>query len=139
MLYSIPYASGTLWHRSCNSLETGSRMPSSLPGSFRPPSPVNSAVADSSHAPRREERIMQKFRKMMRRTEAGFTLIEMLIVVLIVGVLAAVAAPVYFGYVKDAKAAEGKSVVGSVWTALQATAQQSCGVTQVITGAYPRS
>jgi prepilin-type N-terminal cleavage/methylation domain-containing protein len=83
--------------------------------------------------------MMRKFWKMMRRSEAGFTLIEMLIVVLLVGILAAVAAPVYFGYTKDAKTAEGKSLVGSVWSAWQAAAQQSCGVAQVIKTAYPRA
>ena len=78
-------------------------------------------------------------RKMFRKAEAGFTLIEMLIVVLIVGILAAVAAPVYFGYTKDAKTAEGKALVGSVWTSLQAAAQFNCGVAQTITAAYPKA
>ncbi len=82
---------------------------------------------------------MKRLRKMVRRSEAGFTLIEMLIVVLIVGILAAVAAPVYFGYTKDAKIAEGKALVGSVWTGLQAAAQLNCGVAQTVTAAYPKA
>ena len=64
-------------------------------------------------------------RKMFRKTEAGFTLIEMLIVVLIVGVLAAAAAPIYLGYVKDAKYADAKALAGSALTALQACRQLS--------------
>ena len=55
--------------------------------------------------------------------EAGFTLIELLIVVLIVGVLAAVGVPLYLGYVRDARLAEGKALLGSVITAAQACAQ----------------
>jgi len=55
--------------------------------------------------------------------EAGFTLIELLIVVLIVGVLAAVGVPLYLGYVRDARLAEGKALIGSVITAAQACAQ----------------
>ena len=59
--------------------------------------------------------------------ESGFTLIELLIVILIIGILAAVAGPLYIGYTKDAKLAEAKSLTGSVWTTLQALAQQNCG------------
>ena len=66
---------------------------------------------------------MKHLRKMLRGSEAGFTLIEMLIVVLIVGVLAGIAAPIYYGYVKDAKTAGAKALAGSVFTALQACAQ----------------
>jgi type IV pilus assembly protein PilA len=59
--------------------------------------------------------------------EQGFTLIELLIVILIVGILAAVATPLYLGYVKDAKTAEAKAVVGSLWTAVQSEALAACG------------
>jgi prepilin-type N-terminal cleavage/methylation domain-containing protein len=53
----------------------------------------------------------------------GFTLVELLIVILIVGILAAVAVPLYLGYTKDAKTAEGKALAGSALTALQGCVQ----------------
>ncbi len=71
--------------------------------------------------------------------EAGFTLIELLIVILIIGILAAVAGPLYIGYTKDAKLGEAKALAGSVWTTLQALAQQNCGVAQPLSGTYARA
>jgi hypothetical protein len=50
--------------------------------------------------------------------------------VLIVGVLAAVATPLCLGYVKDTKAAEGKSQVGAIWTSLQARAAKLLGISE---------
>ena len=69
--------------------------------------------------------------------EGGFTLVELLIVILIVGILAAVAIPLYLGYTKDAKLAEGKALLGSVMTALQGCVQakgsgQSCSVSEIV-------
>jgi hypothetical protein len=43
--------------------------------------------------------------------------------VLIVGVLAAVGVPMYLGYVRDARMAEGKALAGAALTASQACAQ----------------
>ena len=73
---------------------------------------------------------MLKLLKRSLTNEAGFTLMELLVVVLIVGVLAAVGAPLYLGYVRDARLAEAKALVGNALTAAQACAQNDpTGVT----------
>lgn len=51
-----------------------------------------------------------------KRNEKGFSLIELMIVVAIIGVLAAIAVPTFQGFQKRAKAAEAKQVLGSVYT-----------------------
>jgi type IV pilus assembly protein PilA len=50
----------------------------------------------------------------------GFTLIELMVVILIVGILASVAIPMLRGRIDAAKWSEGKAMIGSVATAIRA-------------------
>jgi len=52
----------------------------------------------------------------------GFTLIELMVVIIIVAVLAAVAIPIYRGRIDQAKWAEGKAIMGNIATAIRAYA-----------------
>lgn len=53
------------------------------------------------------------------RNRQGFTLVELMITVVIVGVLAAVAVPIYQANVNRAKASEADAAMGSIRTALR--------------------
>ncbi len=59
----------------------------------------------------------------------GFTLVELMITVVIVGILAAVAIPLYQANVKRAKAAEADAALGTIRTALRVYYAEN--------GAYP--
>ena len=54
-----------------------------------------------------------------RKSEIGFTLIEMMVVVIIVGLLAAIAVPSYTSYVRRATTTEATSICGAIWTAVE--------------------
>ena len=50
----------------------------------------------------------------------GFTIIELMVVILIIGILAAVVVPILMGRIDKAKWSEGKAIMGTIATALRA-------------------
>ena len=54
------------------------------------------------------------------RSRKGFTLIELMVVILIVGILAAVAIPIMRGRIDAAKWSEGRAMMGSIATGIRA-------------------
>ncbi len=72
-----------------------------------------------------------------KNKQGGFTLIELLMVILIVGILAAVGLPMYLGYAQDARMSEGKSLIGSLWTAMRGCTQ-STGLACLASDQYTR-
>ena len=53
-------------------------------------------------------------------SKKGFTLVELMVVILIVAILAAVAIPIMRGRVDAAKWSEGKAMMGTIATAIRA-------------------
>jgi prepilin-type N-terminal cleavage/methylation domain-containing protein len=62
---------------------------------------------------------------MMVRKEKGFTLVEVIVVAVIVAVLAAVAIPLYMGYIRDSRVNVGNNVGGTLSSACGSTRQQT--------------
>src|SRR5690606_20965028 len=67
----------------------------------------------------------------MRRTQQGFTLIELMIVVAIIGILAALAIPAYQDYTIRAKVSEAVTLAAEAKTAVAETAAALGGLDKV--------
>jgi len=64
-----------------------------------------------------------------KKKRAGFTLIELMIVVIVVGILAAAAIPIYSRVMDRARASEGKALLGTVRTHYLAESAEGVTVT----------
>ncbi len=73
----------------------------------------------------------------MRSYQKGFTLLEVILIIIIVGVLGALAIPKYISFTKDAERASVESVIGSLRSALNLYSGGQVVNTQPITPHNP--
>ena len=73
----------------------------------------------------------------MKKLQQGFTLIELMIVVAIIGILAAIAVPAYQDYTIRARVSEGASLSGAVKTQVDVLNSEGITLSNMSTAAAP--
>jgi type IV pilus assembly protein PilE len=68
--------------------------------------------------------------------EKGFTLVELVIVIVIVGILSIVAVPLYRGYTRKSMATEGKSLLGVIQLSERAYYAENASYLGVVTTSF---
>lgn len=78
--------------------------------------------------------VLRKDPRSNARIQRGFTLVELMIVLVIVGILTSIAYPSYVGYTRRAKRAEAKALISDVSARLERYFFDNNKYTDVVTG-----